>query len=85
MTVTTPDWLTRRGGEVRPRTAPDSWTVNLNGEPLYLLQLVPVVGKFGCRVTLTNNGRRLDRGQSFATPDDALHGGLDDLRQSLGW
>ncbi len=85
MTVTTPDWLTRRGGEVRPRTAPDSCTVYLNGEPLYLLLLVPVAGKFGCKVMLTNNGQRLDRGQNYPTADEALRGGLEDLRQALGW
>ncbi len=85
MNVTTPDWLSRRGGEVRPRTAPDSYTVNLNGEPLYLLCLVPVAGKYGCRVTLTNNGQRLDSGKTFATADEAAGGGLEDLRQALGW
>jgi hypothetical protein len=85
MAATTPDWLTRHGGELRLRTAPHWWAVFLGGEPQYLLAIVPVAGKHGCKVTQSNNGRRLDSGTSHATLDEALQGGLEDLRKALGW
>ena len=85
MPATTPDWLTRHGGDLRPRTPPNTWAVFLGGEPLYQLAVVPVKGKYGCKVTLTNNGRRLDSGASHATVEEALQGGLEDLRKALGW
>jgi hypothetical protein len=82
---TTPDWLSRHGGELRQRAGFDQWTVLLDGEPQYLLSTVPVTGKHACKVTQTNNGRRLDGGASCATPDEALKAGLEDLRKALGW
>jgi hypothetical protein len=85
MPATTPDWLARHGGELRPRTPPNTWAVFLAGEPQYLLAVVPVAGKHGCKVTQSNNGRRLDAGASHATPEEALGGGLEDLRKTLGW
>jgi hypothetical protein len=85
MNVTTPDWLTRHGGELRPGVAQDTWVVVLQQQPLYQLGLAPVTGKYGCMVTLTNNGRRLDGGASHPTPEAALQGGLEDLRKALGW
>jgi hypothetical protein len=85
MSVTTPDWLTRRGGALVPRPDGNSWAVLLNGEPLYALVPVPIAGKHGCQVIQTNNGRRFDTGSSHATLDEALQGGLEDLRKALGW
>jgi hypothetical protein len=87
MAVTTPEWLTRHGCELRPilRGNGKAWAVFCNDEPNYLLELVPVAGKFGCKVTQTNNGRRLDGGASHPTEDEALQGGLEDLRKALGW
>jgi hypothetical protein len=85
MTATTPDWLTRHGGELRARTPPNSWAVFLGNEPEYLLAVVPVGGKHGCKVTQSNNGRRLDGGGSYATVEETLRGGLEDLRKALGW
>jgi hypothetical protein len=84
MTATTPDWLARHGGEVRPRT-PNTWAVFLGGEPQYLLAIVPVKGKHGCKVNQSNNGRRLDSGAAYPTVEEALRGGLEDLRKALGW
>jgi hypothetical protein len=51
----------------------------------YRLVPVPAAGKFTCQVTQTNNGKRLDRGGIFPTEEDALRGGLEDLRVALGW
>ena len=45
---------------------------------------IPVV--VGCqRVSQTVNGKRLDRPTTYATREDALQGGLNDLRDFLGW
>jgi len=33
----------------------------------------------------TVNGRRLECSQIFSAPEEALQGGLEQLRQSLGW
>lgn len=91
MTATTPEWLARRGAELKPRTGFATWDsgptfiVVIPGGPQYLLAVVPVAGKFGCRVTQANNGKRLDGGASHANPEQALQGGLEDLRQALGW
>jgi hypothetical protein len=85
MSVTTPEWLSRRGGALVPRPDGNSLAVLLNGEPLYALIPVPIEGKHGCQVVVTNNGRRLDTGNSHSTLDEALQGGFDDLRKALGW
>jgi hypothetical protein len=85
MAVTTPDWLARHGGELRQGTATTSWAVLLGGEQQYALALVPIQGKHGCRVTQTNNGKRLDAGSTHANADEALQAGLEDLRKALGW
>ena len=38
-----------------------------------------------CAITQTTNGKRFDAAAKFATLDAALVGGLDQLRESLGW
>ena len=85
MTVTTPDWLARHDCQLRLVEHGAAWAVYLGNEPQYLLQLVPVAGKHGCKVTQTINGRRLDNGTAHATPEEALQAGLEDLRRYLGW
>jgi hypothetical protein len=84
MAVSTPDWLARHNGELRPNPL-GGWLVFFDHEPQYLLAPFPVAGKFGCRVTQTINGRRLDGKQAFPTADDAVGGGLEELRKALGW
>ncbi len=85
MTATTPDWLAQRGVHVQESKDGLSWLVYLGNEPQYLLMAVPVKGQFGCRITQTINGRRLDSGNTYNSVDEALHGGLDELRKALGW
>ena len=68
MAVTTPDWLTQRGGELRSsKDGRFRYTVYLAGEPQYLLLPVPVGGKHACRVSQTINGRRLDGSPDLPT------------------
>ncbi len=83
--MTTPEWLTLHGGEARLSKNSQSATVYLGGEPQYLLILAPTTGRFGCKVIQSNNGKRLDGGAAFPSPDAALQGGLEDLRKALGW
>jgi hypothetical protein len=85
MGLKAPDWLAKRGGDVRPGTFGNSWLVLLAGEPQYRLTPVPADGKYSCHVIQTVNGKRIDKGGTFASPEDALRGGLEDLRQALGW
>jgi hypothetical protein len=85
MAVATPAWLAMRSGQFQPGAVGQSWLVFLAGEPQYRLAPVPAGGKYSCQVTQTTNGKRLDRGATFPTREDALKGGLEDLRQTLGW
>jgi hypothetical protein len=83
--MTTPDWLAQHGGEARASKDGHSAAVYFSGEPQYLLMLAPVAGKYGCKVVQSNNGKRLDGGAAFPSPEAAFQGGLDDLRKALGW
>jgi hypothetical protein len=85
MTVTTPDWLSQRGVHLQASKDGLSWLVYLGKEPQYALIAVPVKGQYGCRITQTINGRRLDSGATYPTVQAALQGGLEQLRQALGW
>jgi hypothetical protein len=85
MAVTSPDWLTQHGAELRPSKDGKAYTVYVAGQPQYLLLPVPAKGKHGCRVSQTINGKRLDGAGTWPTLDEAVRGGLDDLRKALGW
>jgi hypothetical protein len=85
MTATTPDWLAQRGVHVQESKDGISWLIYLGKEPQYLLMAVPVKGQLGCRITQTINGRRLDGTATYPSVEAALRGGLEELRQALGW
>lgn len=85
MAMTTPDWLAQRDGKLLPSKTSDAYAVYFAGQPLYLLVPVPAKGKFACRISQTNNGRRLDGDGLYATADEAVGGGLLRLREALGW
>ncbi len=85
MPVATPDWLKARGADLRPSKDGHTWTVYFAGLPQYLLEPLPAAGKFICRVTQTINGKRLEGKGTYATREEALNGGLADLRNALGW
>ena len=81
----TPDWLTKRSGELRRGVDELTWLVLLSGSALYRLAVVPAQGKFTCVVNKAVSGRRIDKGTESPTADAALAAGLDELRQALGW
>ena len=85
MALLRPDWLTRRGGDLKLSSDGYTWLVMFDRGPQYALEPVPVQGKFGCVIKQTINGKRLDKGGVYPTADDAVRGGLEDLRQALGW
>jgi hypothetical protein len=85
MAVSTPDWLTRHGGDLRCNPDGLSCAVYFGIDLEYLLGVFPVKGQHSCRVKQTINGKHLESGTPHATVDDALRGGLEDLRLALGW
>ena len=84
MTSAQPDWLTRRQGELRAGVS-GTWLVVLSTSQQYKLDVRPAQGKFTCVILQSNNGRRLDKAAEYADAGAALQGGLDELRQALGW
>ena len=85
MSVPTPDWLARHGGELRANPGGEHYAVYFGRELEYLLHVYPVQGRYSCRVKQSVNGKHLESGAAHATRDAALRGGLDDLRKALGW
>jgi hypothetical protein len=85
MAVATPDWLEKRGGRLLPSKDGEAVLVYVGDEPQYLLMPMPAKGKFSCRVSQTVNGKRLDGEATYPSREDAVCGGLEDLRKALGW
>ncbi len=83
--MTTPDWLTQRGGALKLGGDGQRWFVVFSGQPNYSLALVPVGGKYGCAIRQTINGQRIDCPGGFGTKEEAYHAGLQNLRTALGW
>jgi hypothetical protein len=84
-TLQAPDWLTLRSGTIKPGVHPETHFVLVGDQPLYKLEIRPASGKFACAVSNTVNGKRLDDGTTFSTSQEALKGGLEQLRAKLGW
>jgi hypothetical protein len=85
ITLTTPDWLAHHGGELRLGLGDHTWVALFSGQPQYRLDAIPAEGRFTCAIVEAVSGRRLDEGEEYATPTDALRGGLEKLRANLGW
>ena len=83
--MTPPDWLTRHDGSLRQAPDDGAWVVFFDGAPHYRLRILPATGRFSCAVKQSENGKRIDKGQTYATADEALGGGLEELRTYLGW
>jgi hypothetical protein len=80
-----PEWLSKREGGLKAGLTSSSLFVLLDGHPQYQLVAVPAKGKFTCVVTQTINGKRVNPGQTYDGVPSALEGGLEELRQKLGW
>ena len=80
-----PAWLTTRDGSLEPGIRAGTVFVVLGGQPQYRLDVRPAQGKYCCVVVQTVNAKRLDDGTTYPTADDAVAGGLDQLREVLGW
>ncbi len=85
MTTTVPDWLSRHGCDLRAGLNGQRWLVILGGSPQYILAVLPAKGGFSCGVSQSVNGKRVDSGKVWPTPEAALECGLEDLRANLGW
>ncbi len=85
MAIPAPDWLVKRGGSLQPGAYGDVRFVMFEGAPQYKLATVPVGGKYGCAITQTINGKRIESTAIADTPERAIQGGLEDLRKALGW
>lgn len=85
MDLTAPDWLTLREGLLQRGSDKRTWFVILHQQAQYALVAVPVEGNFGCCITQTINSNRIESNGTYAKADDAIRGGLEDLRKSLGW
>ncbi len=85
-TTTLPDWLKQHDGSLKPGVRPETTFVLVGGQPLYKLEVRPATGKFACAVSNTVNGKRLDDAKiTYPTATDAVVGGLEQLRNALGW
>jgi hypothetical protein len=83
--MTAPEWLTKRAGALQPGLDSQTWLVTFDGHPLYRLFATTAKGKFTCAITQMNNAQRLDGGKTYPTIEATLTGGLDELRERLGW
>ena len=85
MPITPPDWLVKHGGTLRPGIDGHSWLVMFDNRPQYVVTSIPAAGKHAAEVMQMVNGRRLEGHGTYPTADDAVRGGLEDLRKALGW
>jgi hypothetical protein len=85
MAVVIPDWLSKREAKLDKGPDPQTWFVSFNHQIQYVLAAVPVAGKFGCTITQSINGKRVESPRTYEKADEAINGGLEELRQCLGW
>jgi hypothetical protein len=83
--MTAPEWLTKRDGALKPGISDGVLFVLIGGKPLYRLDVRPAGGQFACAVMQTVNGKQVGDGATYASSEASLTGGLDQLRNALGW
>lgn len=80
-----PEWLTLRDGTIKAGVQAHSLFVLLSGKPQYRLDARPAKNQYSCSVIQTVNGKQIDVKAGYTTLDAAFVGGLDQLREKLGW
>jgi hypothetical protein len=85
MSIAPPDWLALHGGIIQAGLLANSWIVLFDSRPQYVLTAKPAAGKYCCEIMQTINSRRLNSSGTYTSPEEAIRGGLEDLRQVLGW
>jgi hypothetical protein len=80
-----PEWLGRRGGALELGADGSTWFVLFDRQPQYALQARPAQSKVSCHIRQINNGQRIDSPGTYSREDEAIRGGLEDLRKALGW
>lgn len=85
MKLDAPIWLTSRRGGVSLGLNDSTWLVTVEGLQQYRLYAAPAKGQFTCSVTHSYNGKKIDGGKIYPTAEAALNGGLEELREHLGW
>jgi hypothetical protein len=83
--MTPPDWLTQRGGSLKLGSDGRTWFVIFNARPEYSIVATPVAGIFAPTLRQTSNGVRLGSDETHASKEEAIRGGLEELRKALGW
>ena len=83
--MTVPEWLTKRDGTLKPGVRDGVLFVMAGGKPLYRLDVRPAGGTFVCAVVQTVNGKQIGDDVKYESADAALAGGLEQLRNKLGW
>lgn len=84
--VRTPEWLSQRDGTLTPGVMAGTHHVLIGGRPLYRLDVRPVGGNSACTITSSINGHRFeDPTVTYDGAVAALAGGLEQLRNRLGW
>ena len=85
MPTTAPDWLTKRDGSLKPGIQKHMLYVLIGGAPQYKVEARPAAGTYICAVQQSNNGKRLDDATAYPSAEAALAGGLEQLKNKLGW
>ena len=81
-----PEWLAKRDGSLAPGVGDHILFVTVSQTPQYRLETRPARGQFACTVTQTQNGRPIDDASAvYPSADAAFAGGLERLKQRLGW
>jgi hypothetical protein len=83
--MTAPDWLVQRGGGLKLGSDGRTWYFLIGDQPHYSLAAVPAENRFACAIRQTINGRRIESTGIYPTAEEAVRGGLEDLRKALGW
>jgi hypothetical protein len=81
----TPAWLTQHDGALKLASDRELWIVHISAKPQYTLRTVPVQGKYGCAIKQINNGQTIESSGAYPSAQEAIQGGLEDLRRALGW